>query len=281
MALDHDRLLKPVKKLRKLLDRIDSNPDAETVHSLRTNSRRFEAMFKALSLDTEGLDAGTLKDLGRLRKRAGKVRDMDVLTRFASTVHPRGEEDCTVQLLEYLGAERKKEARKLAAEVNSKGPSLRKGLKRSGVVVEKLLRKASTEEATADALKFVIKLDTPQRLSAANLHPYRLQIKELQDVLRMASSPKPVRFVDDLGKVKDAIGTWHDWEELLSIAQNVLDHKSGCGLQAELKRITKQKYDHALASAQTLRNTYLRSAPGTLQKVPRPPVWEAIALLIS
>lgn len=216
MALDRDRLLKPVKKLRKLVDKIDKNPDADKVHSLRTNIRRFESMLDALGLDTLGIDAGMLKDLGRLRKRAGKVRDMDVLTQFASTVHPRGEEDCVVQLLEYLGAKRKKEAGNLFVEIDSKGPSLRKHLNRSRAVLEKLLRKHPTAEVTADALKLVAKLDTPSRLSAANLHPYRLQIKELQDVLCMAASPKPARFVDDLGEVKDAIGEWHDWEELLS-----------------------------------------------------------------
>jgi hypothetical protein len=37
---------------------------------------------------------------------------MDVLTSFASTVHPRDENDCAVQLLEHLGAKRRKYAKR-------------------------------------------------------------------------------------------------------------------------------------------------------------------------
>ena len=37
-------------------------------------------------------------------------------------------------------------------------------------------------------------------------------------MLQLAGGATP-RFVDDLGKVKDAIGEWHDWEELASIAR--------------------------------------------------------------
>ena len=108
MALDRSRLLKPMKKLEKLVNDLDSQPTPEKVHDLRTNTRRLEAIFEALSLDSQGPGKSMLKDLGRLRKRAGKVRDMDVLTSYASTVHLDGEEECTVQLLEHLGAERQK-----------------------------------------------------------------------------------------------------------------------------------------------------------------------------
>ena len=107
MALDRNRLLKPVRKLRKLIGKLDSEPTPKQVHNLRTNARRFEAMFNAMSLDAHGIGKSVLKDLGRIRRRAGKVREMDVLTGFASTVHPQGEEECSVQLLEHLGVRRK------------------------------------------------------------------------------------------------------------------------------------------------------------------------------
>src|SRR5438477_12896281 len=102
MALDDNRLLKPVKKLQKLVNKIDRQPTPETVHDLRTNTRRLESIFEALSLDGEGIGESMLKSLGRVRKRAGRVRDMDVLTSHASTLHLQGEEDCLVQLLEHL-----------------------------------------------------------------------------------------------------------------------------------------------------------------------------------
>src|SRR6266566_9311375 len=63
----------------------------------------------------------------------------------------------------------------------------------------------------------------------------------------MADNHTSAKFVDDLGKVKDAIGEWHDWEELVGIATEVLSHRTRCGLQSELRRITQKKYDHALS----------------------------------
>jgi CHAD domain-containing protein len=116
MALDCARLVKPAKKLLKLLRKIDRDPSPEQVHGLRTNVRRFEASFRALALDEEGLDNSIVKQLNRLRKRAGKVRDMDVLTGFATKVHLQGEDECHVRLLEHLGSRRKKYAVKLHDE---------------------------------------------------------------------------------------------------------------------------------------------------------------------
>ncbi len=84
MALDLNRAEKPVRKLRKLLKKMSNPPTPEEVHDFRTNSRRVDATLKAFSLDSEPSSRRLLKRLARLRKRAGKVRDMDVLTDFAS-----------------------------------------------------------------------------------------------------------------------------------------------------------------------------------------------------
>src|SRR4051812_12215695 len=104
MALNSNRLLKPVKKLRKLIQKIDIKATPELIHDFRTNARRFEAMSEALSLEGQRVDKTLLKGLGRLRKRAGKVRDMDVLTSYASAVQPKEDDECRIQLLEHLGA---------------------------------------------------------------------------------------------------------------------------------------------------------------------------------
>ncbi|HKD07741.1 MAG TPA: CHAD domain-containing protein [Bryobacteraceae bacterium] len=303
MPLDRDRVLKPMKKLRKLLARIDADSPPKDVHDLRTNIRRFEALSAALLPGDQKIGDGPgerkamLKDLGRLRKRAGKVRDMDVLTQIASTIHPRGEEECSVQLLERLGAKRKKQAGKLAAEADSVRRSLRRDLKSSSSVFSEILQERrdgadkdgandGTAGAAAKAAKMAARLGTPRHLGRENLHPYRLQVKELQNVLRMAADPARPRLIDDLGGVKDAIGEWHDQEELIRIADETLDHKPKCRLRAELKRVAQKKYDRALHLAEQLRKAYLQSkrpagkgrsaaSPG----VPRPEVWEATTSL--
>jgi CHAD domain-containing protein len=292
MALNPDRLLKPVKKLRKLVKKLDNQPTPDEVHDLRTNTRKFEAMFEALALDGQRLGKSVLKDLGRFRKRAGKVRDMDVLTSFASNVRVQGEDECSTQLLEYLGARRKKLAKKLYAEVQRHRPNVRQDLKRTPNVLARHLGKNGdlargplrAPNATATAVNLATQLADPPRLGKDNLHPYRLKVKELRNVLQMAEVVSHPKFVDDLGEVKDAIGEWHDWEELVAIGKKALSHGNRCELLAELKRIAQHKYDHALALSQQLRKNYLRySGPpkkgAASAKIPGEPVWKAIAML--
>lgn len=131
MALDRKRLLKPARKLRKLVNKIDSKPSPDEVHDFRTNTRRFEAIFEVLSLDPHSLSTSVVKKLARCRKRAGKVRDLDVLTGYASTVHLQGEDGCETELLEHMGGRRQRLAKKLHAEIRRRGPALRKDLKRT------------------------------------------------------------------------------------------------------------------------------------------------------
>ena len=296
MALDRSRLLKPIKKLEKLVNDLDRQPTPDKVHDLRTSTRRLEAIFEALSLDSQGRGKSMLKDLGRLRKRAGKVRDMDVLTSYASTVHLDGEEECTVQLLEHLGAQRRRYAKKLYGELQRRRPALRKDFRRTPATLAKLIRdnyqapKGRTVVATAagTAVELAAQLAIPPHLGREDLHPYRLKVKDLRDVLQMATGADRAKFVDDLGEVKDAIGEWHDWEELVSIAPKALDHGSRCQLMAEYKRVAKVKYEHALTLVQTLRKKYLRhsgprkkGASAASPKIPGAPVWEAIAMLAA
>lgn len=292
MALDRKRLLKPVKKLRKLVKRLDSEPIPEQVHDLRTNARRFEAEFEALSLDAQGVRTSILKKLRRCRKRAGKVRDLDVLTAYAATIRLKGEEECAVRLLEHLGAQRRKYARKLYAEVKRHRSALRKDLQSMPPLLDKLGRQAAADSgpsaaglsAAGNAMTLALQLATPRRLDRGNLHSYRLKVKELRNLLQMAPGHGS-GFADDLGKVKDAIGEWHDWEELVSMGRKALDHGGRCALIAELKRIAGRKYADALGRARDLRRDYLRSAPqkdrasAVPRAIPRESVWEAIAML--
>jgi CHAD domain-containing protein len=116
------------------------------------------------------------------------------------------------------------------------------------------------------AVKLASGLATPERLTRETLHPYRLKVKELRNVLRMADRASSTRFVEALGKVQDAIGEWHDWDELVSIAEK-LEHGKECRLRIELQHNARRKYKHALALSQKLR------------KIPRPSVWKATTLL--
>jgi hypothetical protein len=63
-------------------------------------------------------------------------------------------------------------------------------------------------------------------------------VKELRDVLQTAEMKDDEAFVEALGKSKDAIGEWHDWEELIGIAE--VGRGQDCQLMSELKRISRR-----------------------------------------
>ncbi len=295
MALDARRIQKPAKKLRKLLKKMPSVPSIEDIHIFRTNARRMETTLEVFSLDSTGNGRRLSKEISRLRKRAGKVRDMDVLTEYISAL-PKddSERECSVQLLEYLGAQRQKQVKKFQAARRKCKSDLRHRLKRNSRQIcntlppdgkgelggEPLLAKLA-----ASALTIVSQLREPQHLGRTNLHPYRLKVKKLRNVLQMAKNANQQIFVERLDEVKDAIGEWHDWEVLTSIAKDVLNHGRDCRLQHELHVTAEAKYRKALTLAQAMRREFLRDhGRKGLKRQVRPPaqsVWSATAALAA
>lgn len=266
MPLDADRALKPLKRLRKTLKRFPRQPSPEQVHDLRTSTRKIEATLEALALHSNRSGRRLLNEIARVRKPAGKVRDMDVLTGFASTLDADGERECAVELLEYLGVRRYRQARKLRTAVKQYHPQLRRHLQRSSRKIEKLLSKADKgktnshdpgSEAAALALQLAQELRGPAHLDRNNLHPYRLKVKELRYVLQLGGDAADQQLIQELGKVKDAIGEWHDWGELIAIASDVLKHDGQCKLISEIKRIHQQKYNDGLEITNRMRSEYL------------------------
>jgi CHAD domain-containing protein len=117
MALNADRIRKNVRKLGKALKKARKRPNPEEVHGLRTHARRFESMVDALSLDSRANERRLLKRVRRIRKSAGKVRDLDVLTSDLGELHIKGEQNCLVLLFQYLGARRYKHAARLVGSI--------------------------------------------------------------------------------------------------------------------------------------------------------------------
>jgi len=203
-----------------------------------------------------------------MRKRAGKVRDMDVLTADALTLSDDEERDCLVQLLEYLGAERNKNAKKLHRAIRTTGSQFQNDLKRKLKQLLRVLKQSENNDsahsdaaplAIAKAIELSSGLKSPTKLNRNNLHPYRLRVKELRNVLQLSDQANDQEFVEKLGEVKDAIGEWHDWEELAAIAVQLLDHGESCGLKKHLHVNCKSALERALIITSRFRDRYLKS----------------------
>ncbi len=270
MPLDLNRIQKSVRKLKKFVKSAPAQPSPEQIHDLRTHARKLESTLHALSLDSSGKERRLLKSIKRIRQRAGKVRDMDVLMAHVCSANADGEQDCEIQLLEHLGNQRRTHAKKLHSTVVKESTVLKKGLQTETAELENLLQDGKSSDAGAEAMAHAVELSielaNPPRLNRNNLHPYRLKVKELRYVLQLAQTDGQPAFVRDLGEVKDAIGEWHDWEELIATAGDVLDHGPGCQLLRKFKENSETKFEQALALATKLRKNYLKPAERKMAK---------------
>jgi CHAD domain-containing protein len=278
MALSTKAVCGQPRKLRKALKKIRRDSSPQAVHKLRTRTRRFEAMIQALALDSRKNEYRLTRRLKPLRRRAGRLRDMDVLTHFASCLQVDGEDDCSVELLEHLGAERERQARKLEKVTFSDYASIRKRLKKSEKFLDKTFPQRNirskpknsshamelADRAATLAFEVEAELRDWPALNRRNLHPFRLKAKKLRYVLQMAEKSDS-RFVASLGEIKDSIGEWHDWQELAAAAREVIEH-SRCKLREQIDRTARQRFEQALSAANRLRETYLKAPGGTVKK---------------
>jgi CHAD domain-containing protein len=227
--------------------------------------------MQALALESNGNERRLLGKLAKLRKRAGKVRDLDVLTGYVADLNVSGEGECLIQLLEYLGSEHGRRNQRLYSYAAKHGESLRRRLKRTASHLE-----TSQEDVPAlrmepgdrmlSELRLQQELTGPTRLTKNNLHPYRLRVKELRYMLQMEKDPADRELIETLGQVKDAIGEWHDWLQLQTIACDNLPHGSKCKLIRLFQKTTQQKLKHALAAANAGRRQMQRSPAVTKRK---------------
>lgn len=234
----------------------------EEVHRLRTQLRRLEATLHALKLDRTKRGRRVLESIVPIRKAAGKVRDMDVLTGLASSISAQSSDsgDEVVQLLEDLGARRFRFAERLRQTI-SRDRKLTRRLRRVSARIDRWIERAQSTEGDdrpgkADAAASVMSLSgalsAKTRLSRNSLHPFRLKAKELRYMLELAQDPNK-ELVDALGETKDAIGEWHDWCELETLARDLLGNGE---LVRQIHSIAGHRLSEALAVAINLQKKY-------------------------
>jgi CHAD domain-containing protein len=265
MALDSKSLVRPFRKLRRALKDFSDVPIPEDVHALRTQARRVEAAVQALQLERKAVGSNLLKSMKPIRKAAGDVRDMDVLVGFASSLEHGAEDQDTVQLLEYLGSRRTKAAARLHKIVASRRQEMRKYLNQCLRLIEDEIspsKKALSEghQLSINAMAVSLQLETEladwPKLTTENIHPFRLKVKELRYILQLAEGENS-KFSEALGEVKDQIGVWHDWTELATIANKVLNQGHVSPLSRQTQERAKAEFVKALEAANAMRTRYL------------------------
>ena len=220
-----------------------AEPSKKAVHAVRTGTRRLEAVLHKVGEDHRQARAlhralkGAFQQLGRIRKAAGSVRDLDVQMDLAAEVADElrfrkravAREAITDEYLrldDYLKGRRERRAAKLRAELTKCELKVERSLERiAGELVSLrsqspslLLTARRWTRATAERMGV---------LDETNLHEYRKRTKAARYVAEQQKELEPaLRFAKGLREVQDVIGAWHDWALLSELAEKVLGDDS-------------------------------------------------------
>src|SRR5579859_108971 len=293
------------------------HPKVEAVHQLRTGTRRVEATLETLAREAGARGLGLtieaarqrwLKQLKKVRRASGNVRDLDVHRELlaeeflpkedsapdataedlvVATEHAGADEATTTPLVDqarlldrWLAAQRSVAAHALTSTLDDHGKRLHDAEQRFFAACAKrrtVGRRARS--ATRIALEDYLRLmDAMPHLDASNLHDFRKGAKKARYVAEAdGDDPAAQAMAKAIRRVQDAIGDWHDWEVLEAEAREALG-TDGLLLQEELDRRVRKTYERALRLTSTMGRRFVgewqalrqqkRSRPKSIQERP-------------
>jgi CHAD domain-containing protein len=249
------------QKLEQDLVKLSSKPRAESVHRFRTGTRRLQILLGELSPELDRSQKRLLKMLARIRKRAGRVRDLDVqlaaLRSLKIPREPRRKTQMVNHLIELRG-EQEKKLRKAVDDGTVR--EIRKRLKRAS----KSFDPGASRDPLSVARKMLNGINPEAPVTEALLHQYRILSKRARYAAEFDGHTKEAeQFIAGIKEIQDALGDWHDWLILTQTAGEHLGEVRESSLVAELHNVTGAKFRHAVAVLSQARSGPAKQVAGT------------------
>src|SRR3984957_4976431 len=240
MPIDLKRSRLAFQKLGREVTRLTRKPAPESVHKFRTNSRRVEAVLSEVVPELNRNDKKLLRLLSRLRKKAGRVRDLDVEIASLRSLKIPGGNGHKSLFVDALVQERAKCEQKLAKAFDRETAArVRKRLKRAIASID--LPK-NTDPLTLTLGKLAKLSSDHVPLTEKTLHQYRIIGKRARYIAELADEDSGAkRVVDQLKHMQDVIGDWHDWLKLAQRAEKLFGGVRDSALVAMLRNVTQAK----------------------------------------
>ena len=244
MPFDQKLSRRSFDKLKSYLSKLPGSSAPESVHRFRTYSRRVEVLLGELASDHSGNEKKLLKLLAKLRKKAGKVRDLDVQSELLRNLKSQQAAGHKAQLQRFLSGERTKRQKKLMKAFDKETVAeLRKRLRKA----ERDIEVSEKLEPVSVASGLVNQVQSDRPMTEETLHQYRIAGKRARYVAEMAGdSPEAQALVAQLKSMQDGIGDWHDWLQLTAHAEKLFGGVQDSSLVAQLRNVTRAKYREAV-----------------------------------
>ena len=249
MPVDEQRIHGLFGKLSRELGKVASKTQAKHVHLFRTSTRRLEAVVEELVPEPDANLRKLMKQLGKLRRRAGRVRDVDVLMGKLRTLNGSAEPARKLELLRSLTERRSRQEQKLVKALDAdKVRQIRKRLKRAEA---DLVLPQGVDPAAIATRMFAALAKDHEVLTPELLHQYRIKGKRVRYIAELGGEEaKAEKIVAELKRMQDAIGEWHDWLTLSEAAQKVARDGRPSALLSALNNITQARFRDAVQVVQ-------------------------------
>jgi CHAD domain-containing protein len=255
--------------LSTVISKLAQDVSPKSVHRMRTTIRRIESLISYANPDLGKKLERSLERLEELRKRGGKVRNIDVQRNLLDQIGNGSTARDRKILLELLNKKRERQAARLESAIKKFADT--KFFARMEKIAEKVASPsgenrplAPLAEARLQLGKMAEDFHFRQALKPNRLHEARIQLKKIRYLGELADeSPERKAFLDELKDVQDAVGEWHDWEELSKLAEKRFADRVNCALLREVRALFAARQSAAISAVGRL------FASSTSRKPPR------------
>lgn len=246
MEVDRDSCKRVFRKTERELVRLSSEQSVEAVHGFRTATRRLAILLESVVSTQDRNQRKLLKILDRIRRRAGRVRDIDAqlvaLRSLKISLEPRRKTQLVQRLIE-LRVKHEKNLRKLLKRHDVR--DLRRRLRKAW----KNFRPESLEDPLTVAQAILASVASGKGgADDETLHRYRLAVKQARYAAEFAPKSESAQLIPELKRLQDALGAWHDWWTLTQTATQHLGEVNQSPLVAALHNVTRGKFRHAASA---------------------------------
>ncbi len=244
------------KRVKSLLEglssaacRLEGEVSPKTVHRLRTTIRRIESVIVFTAPDLGRKQQRALKNLAALRKRAGKVRDLDVQMGLLDAIANSSTASDRRALIDNLKLKRSRQADRLTATIGKLQDSrFFAHLERIGEKAAAITKEATLpmEQARRQLSHLAAQFVSRQPIQPRFLHQVRIRLKMIRYLAEMGEeAAEQQHFLDALKAAQDALGAWHDWEELAQTTEKQFGSRVNCPLLVEVRALFAARYSAA------------------------------------
>jgi CHAD domain-containing protein len=230
------------------IDRLKDGVAPKRVHRLRTSIRRIQSAIAYTQPKLGRKQQEALDQLVKMRKRAGKVRDLDVQMALLKSLGNGSTTPDRRMLQEFFATRRARQAHRLLATVQK----LQKGkhaehLERLAAAVQASWNTTNEpdgplRQARRQISGIGLHMGSHAQLKPRELHQVRIALKLVRYLAELADeSEQRQRLLEQLKAVQDALGEWHDWDGLARAAEKEFSHLVNRPIMGEIRALFAAK----------------------------------------